>query len=158
MVLDVDGVEVGAILVVAEVVFGVGEGERRMEEGRTCLVAFCLGGEEDWVVRVGLVEGDAVGEDERPRFFLLALLFLFLVLFFGVDMEFLVVRVVVRSMVSPSVCWWRFLLGGGVLLDKMWSLFHAHDAASRAFSLASYSGVLSFREFSSSWRASTHVC
>ena len=96
-----------------------------------------------------------MGEEERPRFFLLELVlgfFLFLALFLvvGVDVEVLGVRVNVRSMVSPSVCWWRVFLGGGVLLDKMWSLFHARDAVSRSFSLSSYSGVLSFREFSSS--------
>ena len=120
---------------------------------RTCFVAFCLGGEEDLVLRVGLLEGEAWGEEERLRFFLLELdLFLVLVLFLflGVNVEVLGVRGMVRSMVSPSVCWWRVFLGGGVLLDKMWNLFHARDAVSRSFSLASYSGVLSFREFSSS--------
>ena len=114
-------------------------------------------------MRVGLFEGDALGEEERPRFFLLELvlgffLFLVLFLFVGVDVEVLGVRVNVRSMVSPSVCWWRVFLGGGVLLDKMWSLFHARDALSRSFSLASYSGVLSFSKFSSSWRTSTRIC
>ena len=60
-----------------------------------------------------------------------------------------------RSMVSPRVCWWYVLVGVcresvfDVNLAEIWSLFHSREAESRSFSLEAYAGVSFVNNFSS---------